>query len=468
MALRDLLLVTHQFPPVGGSGVQRSVKLAKYLPAAGWRPHILCAGDVRHPLMDHSLLEDVGRDAIVHRIRGFEPAGVAAAFCGFYSPRHRVTKWGRWLEERLSWRMDRAVAWLKLPETALLWVPSAIRAARRLIGQYPIEAVVTTSPANVSHLVGLALKRRMGVPWIADLRDPIVGNFAHDPRATFTNRFWRRLESDVVHRADRIVTTCPELSDALSTCHPDAAAGRISTITNGFDAADAPPEARTSLRGSTSGGESRSTRSTSRRFVLAHVGAFYRQQSIGPVLEAIRSLRADRPDIAQRLEFRLVGSLSATQSALLKPGDEQFFTRVGYLPHGDSIREMSSAAALILATPANAGGRLCIPAKTFEYLAFGGHIIASVHSGTVLAKILTDAGNVTLVTDRNPAALADAIRMRFDRWRSGIPDRPRNRGVVDRFRRDRLARDYAVVLEQCVRGTSGLRLTLERVAEDAA
>lgn len=468
MALRDLLLVTHHFPPVGGSGVQRSVKLAKYLPEAGWRPHVLCAGEARHPLMDHSLLDEIGHDASVHRVRGFEPAGVSAAVCGFVSPHHRDTVWGRWLEDRLYWRLDRAVGRLKLPETALLWVSSAIREARRLIERYPIEVVVTTSPANLSHLVGLSLKRRMGLPWVADFRDPIVGNFGHDPRAHFTNGIWRRLEAAVVHRADRVVTTCPELSDEMLSRYPDVPAARLSTITNGFDASDAPQRVRSSGDGGMFAGNSISNESATRRFVLTHVGAFYRRQSVGPILESIRSLRVGWPDIRERLEFRLVGSLSAAQSILLKPGDEAFFSHVGYLAHDESISQMSSASALILMTPANDGGRLCIPAKVFEYLAFGGHIVACIHSGTELARILADAGNVTLVTDRRPEALAEAIRTCFDRWQSEIPDRPRNREVVDRFRRDRLARDYAEVLEQCVRGTSGLRLAHDHVAEDAA
>ena len=36
--MKRVLIVTYYWPPSGGSGVQRWVKFAKYLPAAGWQP----------------------------------------------------------------------------------------------------------------------------------------------------------------------------------------------------------------------------------------------------------------------------------------------------------------------------------------------------------------------------------------------------------------------------------------------
>src|SRR5207253_2780511 len=40
-ALRRVLFITYQFPPVGGAGVQRATKFVKYLPGHGWLPSVL-------------------------------------------------------------------------------------------------------------------------------------------------------------------------------------------------------------------------------------------------------------------------------------------------------------------------------------------------------------------------------------------------------------------------------------------
>ncbi len=437
MPLRNLLLVTYQFPPIGGSGVQRAAKLARYLPRAGWRVHVIAAGHTHYPLLDPSLTAKPDDDVIVHRVCGLEPAGVARAICRHFDQPDGGPDWLSGLEDRLYWRLDRVFGGLPLPETEMLWAPAAIRQARRLVERYGIEAVVTTSPPHTTHLVGMSLRRRLGLPWIADLRDPITDNFAYRPRRRLEDRFWRWLERSVVAQASHVVVTCPELARRLAERHGRPEERGFSTITNGFDPADAgrplePPP----IQG--------------KRFTLAYVGAFYREQTIGPLLEAVRALRARRADVAVALEVRLVGSLSAAQRRLVRPEDAAFFNNLGYRPHEEALREMARADAVLLLTPANEGGRLCIPAKAFEYLAFGGHIVAVVHRDTALGAILAEAGNVTLLHSHEPAALAAAIERRFDDWAAGRRPEPRDAAVVERFRRDRLAARFARIIDGCI------------------
>jgi len=306
--------------------------------------------------------------------------------------------------------------------------------------------------------VGMWLKRRLGIPWIADLRDPIVDNFAYVPQGVLADRLIRRLERSVLSRADHCVVTCPDLARHLRARYPDCAIGRVTTITNGFDRADTPDPV-----------EVRSEASRPARFLLAYVGAFYRRQSIEPILQAVRALRTHVGETARLIELRVVGSIAASQKAYLRDEDAAFLTCSGYRPHHEAIREMARADALLLMTPDNEGGRLCIPAKTFEYLAFGRHIIAVVHPDTELWRILAAAGNVTLIRPHDPAGLREAIEACIHRWRCGMPDPQRNAEVVGQFRRDRLAKRFAEVVETCVDGTPDLRLVPESaIAGEAA
>jgi hypothetical protein len=205
------------------------------------------------------------------------------------------------------------------------------------------------------------------------------------------------------------------------------------------------------------------------RFTLAHIGAFYRRQSIEPVLQAIRALRAAYDSTAQGIEFRAVGSIAASQMSLICPEDRDILHYAGYQPHGEAVSEMARADALLLMTPDNDGGRLCIPAKTFEYLAYGRHIIAVVHPDTALAGILAAAGNVTLVNHGDVAGLTAAIQARFDAKRTGMPDPSRNMEFVNQFRRDRTAKRFSEIVEACVDGAPSLRLVPRaRLAEEAA
>src|ERR1051325_4841515 len=53
--------------------------------------------------------------------------------------------------------------------SAVTWLPFALPAARRLARGQRVACVITSSPPQSAHVVGLALKRR-GLRWIADLR----------------------------------------------------------------------------------------------------------------------------------------------------------------------------------------------------------------------------------------------------------------------------------------------------------
>src|SRR5271165_950614 len=67
------LIVSYSFPPVGGAGVQRVLKLAKYLPSHGVRPAVLTVSNPSVPVLDATLERDFPPGLEVVRVRTFEP-----------------------------------------------------------------------------------------------------------------------------------------------------------------------------------------------------------------------------------------------------------------------------------------------------------------------------------------------------------------------------------------------------------
>ena len=119
---------------------------------------------------------------------------------------------------------------------------------------------------------------------------------------------------------------------------------------------------------------------------------------------------------------------------------------------------MTGVQTCALPISVNKGGRFCIPSKTFEYLAFGRHIIALTHRGTELTRTLAEAGNVTLVEHGDTVRLVQALEACYESWLAGKLDQPRNQQVVGRYRRDRLDADYARILNECVCSTPDVNL----------
>lgn len=468
MDRRSVLLVAYHFPPFGGSGVQRALKFAKHLPQFGWDVHVLTADHRHYPVQDHAMLDELGGRVTIHRVRGFEPGALAASMTDCLRacwPSKAVASLSRVvegrpfevsdefssMEDRIFWRIDRIAGRLHRGETESLWIGSAIRAARRIVKQFDIDAVITTSPPHAVHRVGAELRESPGIRWIADLRDPILDNFTFDPASAGPREINRRnaLEARIVQRADHVVVTCPELADRLKERHGSAMTAGAVFIPNGFDPADLPARETSNINPAplSSVDGSRSGHATTRQFNLTYVGAFYGAQTIEPLRLAVRCLSERDPSSAERLSIRVVGHVSRSQWEMFTAADERRFTFEGYFEHRGAIAAMQSADALFLMTPTNAGGRFCIPAKVFEYLAFGRHMIAVVHPGTELSQILRSAGETTVLEHGSALVgnLANAIQSRMYAPRR-IPA-PRCDQFLHPFRRDVQARALAGLLE---------------------
>src|SRR5204863_3576750 len=118
-----LLLVSFYFPPAGGGGVQRPLKLATHLPATGIETHVLAPDDPKWIHPDGDL--EVPTKAWVHRAayvgpRGRRPAEELRGLEGV----DRVARQAALLSRRLL-LPDENVTW------SLTAVPAAIRLVRR-------------------------------------------------------------------------------------------------------------------------------------------------------------------------------------------------------------------------------------------------------------------------------------------------------------------------------------------------
>src|SRR6187401_2274636 len=152
------------FPPAGGGGVQRSLKLAQYLPALGVETHVLAPDDPKWVHRDPDTR--IPTQAWVHRAR-------------YLGPRARKPA----EELRAADGLERALVQaqvtarrLLLPDASVTWNLTAIPAAIRIVRREEIDAVITTSPPGSVHLVGAAVQKATGARWLADLRDPLVAN----------------------------------------------------------------------------------------------------------------------------------------------------------------------------------------------------------------------------------------------------------------------------------------------------
>src|SRR5712691_7565532 len=218
-----VLVVTMYFPPAGGGGVQRPLKLAQYLPALGIETHVLAPDDPKWVHRDTELR--VPTQAWVHRVR-------------YIGPRARKPA----EELRAAEGLERALVQasvasrrLLVPDASVSWNLTAIPAAIRIVRREGIDVVLTTSPPGSIHFVGAAVQKATGVRWLADLRDPLVAN-PHRRADTTATRARQAANAQlarlVARRADAISCVSEAIADEMHALEPK---GLVRTIPNGCD-----------------------------------------------------------------------------------------------------------------------------------------------------------------------------------------------------------------------------------------
>ncbi|GIU93792.1 MAG: hypothetical protein KatS3mg012_0249 [Gaiellaceae bacterium] len=361
--------MTMYFPPAGGGGVQRSLKLAQYLPALGIETHVLAPDDPKWVHRDAE--QRVPTQAWIHRVRYLGPRA--------RRPRQELRAAADGLERVLVHAQVTARR-LLLPDASVTWNVTAIPAAIRIVRSEGIDAVITTSPPGSIHFVGAAVQRATGARWLADLRDPLVANQHRraDTAATRARQATNeRLARLVAARADAISCVSEAIADEVRAL---SARGVVRTIANGCDFDDF------------AGLEYE----PASRFRITHTGSFFGRRDPRPFLQALVDSGLD-------LEARFVGDFRDADrewAEALGLGDR--LRLVPYAPRAEALRLQRDSEALLLLVPdADGRGQGVLSGKVFEYLAARRPILAVVPPDGAAAALVreTSAGIVVAPDD---------------------------------------------------------------------
>jgi hypothetical protein len=305
-----------------------------------------------------------------------------------------------------------------------------------------------------SGFAGAELARRLGAPFVVDLRDP----WALDEMLSYTTRIHARADLDRMRRtlaqADGIVMNCPQAGREVAERFPELAGKHIAVVPNGFDAEDfaAPPPERSpsGLRIVHTGFLHTSFGSRRRNLVRRAVGGLPQGDPLTRshivLMEALGRVVAEHPELAKGLELHLAGQLSEADRSIDTLG---LVREHGYLDHAACIELMRSADLLFLPMhdlPVGQRARI-VPGKTYEYLGSGRPILAGVPDGDA-RDLLSALPWAHVCRPRDAEAMAAAIVLEARRKRRGGPAPDGDRSRVAAFERRALTRRFAAVFDR--------------------
>ena len=126
-----------------------------------------------------------------------------------------------------------------IPDPRKGWNKYAIAKAKQIIKDLNIDTVITTSPPHSTQLIGLKLKKDLGLNWIADFRDPWTDIYYFKQMYPTLPAIYihKKLEKKVLNQADKIITVSKNFKKLFSE-KTDNIINKIEIIPNGFDSDD--------------------------------------------------------------------------------------------------------------------------------------------------------------------------------------------------------------------------------------
>jgi glycosyltransferase involved in cell wall biosynthesis len=241
------------------------------------------------------------------------------------------------------------------------------------------------------HLIGLALKQRLGLPWLAHFSDPWVDN-PFRRGGPLTRGRNEKLERHVIQHADIIVFTSPETAALVGRRYGDQERAKFRVLEHGFDPRLFPK--REALSGPV---------------VIRHLGSFYGDRTPFPLLEGLRKLTAASPGLTGSLTVELVGSMPERVARKVRAFGlpEGILRLAGPVGYRESLALMTRSDLLLL-VDAPAQESVFLASKLVDYIGAGRPILAITPPGTA-KRVVTALGGAS-VPPENPDAIASALR----------------------------------------------------------
>ncbi|MFO7659849.1 MAG: glycosyl transferase [Candidatus Cloacimonadaceae bacterium] len=392
--MNKLLLITYYFPPCGGASVQRWLRLLPHLVEAGFEVTVLTTEDGDYPQRDESLLALIPEKVRVART--FTP--VFGKLWKSLTAKDEPLPYGSLKLPETSSILKKSMFWFRLntvsPDARVIWNPFARKQAIQLLKTENFDWIVTTGPPHSTHLVGMYLKKRFKIKWLADFRDPWTQIFylQEKKQNSFIKQRNKKLESKVVKTADVNLIVSQSIANQLP-------AGNKLVFYNGYEA----------------GQFSQLKYEKAEHFRIKFIGQLTEGQDINSLLDYL-SLAAERNSM-QDIAFSFVGAHLTETAKYYFP-----IVKTGFLPHEQALAEMVNSELLILLINQYADNQGMLTTKLFEYIAARTPILCIGPADGEASTIIRQSQSGLVFEKTNPEIETYLLDL-YQKWQSGIPVR---------------------------------------------
>ena len=408
MREKNVLIIAYLFPPIGGGGVQRALKMAKYLGRHGCNVSVLTVDNPRHVSLDHSLLEEVPQDVQIFRASEWKVPGMAGAQpvskSNTVSSETVKSSVVQRLIKTAKPMLKKTKEMVLIPDDQVLWYSNAVKLGEKIIFEQQIDVIFSTSGPYTNHLVAKRLKKKTGVKWVADFRDPWTQNM-HRPSSKLRLKLEEKMERTVIEQSDLLMTVTASFANNFKEKYGQSIK-HLEVIHNGFD-----PEDYEQLENQKLHPE---------KWTFVYTGIFYQQRNPRLFIEAVAELIKEGSIDKSKISLQFAGvfdypGYTENQDAVKKHGLQDVVQILGNLAHKQALALLAGADQLLLIGDVTEDSGAYIPGKLFEYMAVRKPIFALTVEGES-ARIIRDQGLGRVIAPFDKDEIKKELLASYQEW----------------------------------------------------
>ncbi len=409
--MKKVLIISYYFPPCGGIGVLRCLKIAKYLRDFGWEPIIYTAENAHYPSYDYGNFKDIPEGVTILRQPIFEPYTFYKKFTK-QQPQANANNALVATDGKRDWKHKLAV-WIRsnffIPDARAFWIKPSVKYLLNYLKTNKIDAIFSDGPPHTNTMIACLLKEKTGIPWLADFQDPWT-------QVDYYQRLILTKWADAKHRkleqkAFQLANAMTIVSEVWKKDLEAIGAKNVNVLVWGYDAddfKDLQPN-------------------YDKKLTITHAGLLGDDRNPKILFEVIAELCNELDNklgnelgnnFSQVIEIQLIGQVDKTVvDSYTSLGITKYVKLIAQIERREALQYVANSQILLLLLNQadNAMGR--IPGKLFEYLAVQRPILCLGLQNSDVDKILHQTQSGTTFSYDNKLALKNQILFYYQEFK---------------------------------------------------
>ena len=400
---KSALLISYFFPPLGGAGVQRPLKIAKYAKESNWQVVVLTIEDIVFHSYDESLLAEIESEVVradswdvmslLQKLKSFTKPDMGEkldrAYFGTDDFKKKFVKSLFFIDEKVGW-----------------FIPAVLKGLKQVMKQDFSALIVTIYPPS-SLLIAYTIAKLTNLPLFIDYRDHWTLSSYFDFSCASSRQAYHNLEKFFLTHARGVITIGQVMKRELSQNFA-IAESKIAVSYNGFDEDDFTDSPRSLKLTSDNKDQGKPV------INIGYIGNMYKHRTSKYFLLALKELIETGEIDKNQIQLNFMGNYYIEEQEIIKnSGLSEIIKITPQQDHNVAVNEMLNNDILLLLI-ATKSGKNVLTGKVFEYLRANRPILGLVPTGGEAEELLLNVGNSWTCPLEDVQAIKVQLRLIID------------------------------------------------------